>query len=248
MSNKETTDDRTSLEKLDTGLLTQHFHQQIKAPSSATLKISAHTYSTEVRRVLDELHLTLALIKQINFEDKLKVNGKVIRGENLVNYYAGTFFGLTHQAQDKLLRLIDMLATTGSTKKPYPLSSVVSVTGVLRKHTKALADIKDFLTDLEAHTQGEHVVSHLRPAAHPRATTEYITKRSIETFKYHKREIIDKQATTINAIDTTIQQIADKLIDRYKVPASYDAQAKLSKEWLDYLSEQSIKNEVLNII
>lgn len=256
----KTADSRTPLERLDTGLLTQYYHRQIKESSGVLSSKSSHYYSAEVRRTLDELRLTSALLKQVSFDDKLTLNGTVIRGENLINYYSGTFHQLVHQSKAQLLRLVDVMATKDGVKKPYPISTIVTASGLLRKHGKAFdkVGIKDLINDWSEDAQKSALKEVLdkyipldanyRAPVFNQAGIEYVAKRNVESFKSYQREILDKQARAIEIIETNIDQIAEKLTRHYKVPSTYEEQAKLSKEWLDHLAKLAVSHEVASII
>lgn len=118
MDNKQETppeipDTRTSLEKLNSGLLMLGVKHEMDEPEYHVLGRqtfthhaiqSQHTYSSEVLRVLNELKLTTALLSET--EDRKEVEGVVFEPEEVITYYSGVFFDLVHQLKDKLFQLI----------------------------------------------------------------------------------------------------------------------------------------------
>lgn len=278
-------DSRDALEKLNTGLLTQYFHRQIKESRYTVLdritfghKVlqERHSYSAEVQRVIDELHLTTALITQVGIDDEPEVNGKKIHGEELINYYTGNFYGLVHQAKDKILRLIDLMEADDETKKPFKHTKKINPADIIQKHEEAVdkIGIRDLINEwtqdsktpmaviLKRRTKHEHFTSNIKlntdyqnlklsrnmlePAAavaFNAAGIEYMTKLGQDSFAKLRQDIIDKQTHALGIISDNINNIAEKLSEYYKIPTSYEEQAKLSMEWTDYLASLEIKNE-----
>jgi len=143
-------DERSALEKLNAGLLTQYFHRQIDEAAYAVLdRITfghqvlqdRHSYGGEVQRVITELKITASLVKNINEESELEIDGKTIHSEELITYYVGIFFGLVHQAKDKLLRLIDLMAAADDLKKPYEGVKKMKPSHLLKKHDEIIDGI-----------------------------------------------------------------------------------------------------------
>src|SRR5882724_2504493 len=107
----EAEEPKTPLENLNTGLLMLNLKKEIEESAYSVINRvtfghnvvqSRHTYTGELVRVLDELKLTAELV-----DEQRQSKHKVHEPEDLINYYSGNFFGLVHQAKDKLLRLID---------------------------------------------------------------------------------------------------------------------------------------------
>lgn len=106
------TDTRSSLDKLNSGLLMLGVKREMDESEYQVLGQqtfthhaiqSQHTYSSEVIRVLNELKLTTALITDV--EDRKVVEDTVFEPEEVITYYSGVFFDLVHQLKDKLFQL-----------------------------------------------------------------------------------------------------------------------------------------------
>ncbi len=97
-------DTRSSLEKLNSGLLMLGVKREMDEPEYQVLGRqtythhaiqSQHTYSSEVMRVLGELKLTAALLNEV--QDHKEIGGIIYQPEEVIAYYSGVFFDLVHQ-------------------------------------------------------------------------------------------------------------------------------------------------------
>ncbi|HEV7952272.1 MAG TPA: hypothetical protein VGO98_02765, partial [Candidatus Saccharimonadales bacterium] len=109
MQKTEIEDKRSPLEKLSSGLLMQTMHREAKEPEYSVIDrvTFGHVvvqrrsaYVSEIKRVIEELELTLQLISEVNETTTLKVGDNVKYAEELLDYYNGVFLGLVHQLKD----------------------------------------------------------------------------------------------------------------------------------------------------
>jgi hypothetical protein len=142
----EIIDDRSSLEKLNSGLLMAYFKREIEDSAYSVIgritfghlvEQKRHSYVGELTRVLDELEITANLLKDIDATTTKDINGKLKQPEDLISYYTGIFFDLVHQAKDKLLRLLDYMAADERTKTEYKEADKVR----FNKHEEVMKEI-----------------------------------------------------------------------------------------------------------
>jgi hypothetical protein len=273
---------KTPLENLNTGLLMLNLKKEIEESAYSVIDRvtfgrnvvqSRHTYTGELVRVLDELKLTAELVEEVDEQRQSKHKSR--EPEDLINYYSGNFFGLVHQAKDKLLRLIDYMSAEETQKQPYPEPEKISPAKLLKKHGDVIdkIGIRDLLEEwaqgdkpigvvLKKRTQHHHFASKLplnkdfldvrlsKMMLAPQPTEqlseygkEYMTKLGVEAFNKLKKESVDKQAHAISVIEANLNAIAEKLIAHYKIPATPQETAKITADYMDYLSSLKITNE-----
>lgn len=283
-STSEIKDERDALEKLNSGLLMLYFKKEIEESAYSVLhRITfghqvvqkRQSYSSELIRVLGELNMTASFVESIDADTTIEVNGRTKYPEEQITYYVGIFFGLVHQAKDKILRLVDHMDADETTKVPYREADNIRLSKFLTKHSEVIDkigirnELQQWAQDsgaigviLKKRTQHEHFISKislnedlqnvkmsrtfLEPNTIPQFTAvgiahfEQIGKDSFE--KYHS-EIKEKQAHAVATITENLNRISQKIIDYYKVPSSYEDQAKFAVEYTDYLASLDIKNE-----
>lgn len=71
----------------------------------------------------------------------------------------------------------------------------------------------------------------------------YFEQMGKESFEKYHTDIKEKQTHAISTITKNLNQISQKIINYYKVPDSYEDQAKIAIEYNDYLASLDIKNE-----
>ncbi len=103
-------------EQLKSGLLIALFEQLAKEPANHVVnRISNKArflqrrseYAQDVSRVLEELRLTMSLMERL--PGTLQLSEFQTREEDVLVYFQGIFFDLTHQLKDKLLQLVNLL-------------------------------------------------------------------------------------------------------------------------------------------
>lgn len=176
----EINDERTALEKLNSGLLMLYFQREIEDSAYSVMdRITfghvviqkRQSYVSELMRVLEELELTAELLKEVTVDTVKNINGNTKQPEDIIEYYNGVFLGLVHQAKDKLLRLLDYLAADENIKTAYQEAKKVSFS----KHEEVLEQIGilDLITEwkqesgpigviLKKRTQHHHFISTTR--------------------------------------------------------------------------------------
>lgn len=230
-----------------------------------------HSYVSELTRVLDELEITANLLKDIDATTTHDVNGKLKQPEELINYYTGIFFDLVHQAKDKLLRLLDYMAADEKTKTVYKEADkvrfnkheeVIKDIGITDLIEEWKQDSGPIGVILKKRTQHHHFTSNVqlnsdlqklkmtRTMLSPQASShlneagkKYMEDLGKESFEKYRNDIVDKQKHALNIIRDNLDAIAGKLIAHYHIPDDYEAQAKFTMKYMDYLGSLHIKNE-----
>jgi predicted nucleotidyltransferase len=147
-SKLKSNDSQSNLQKLNIGLLLLNTKREMEEPGyTAINRISfgrltvekRHSYSSDLERALNELRLTSHLLSEVS--DKKITSNRTYEPEEIINYYSGNFFDITHQIKDKLLRMIAVISTEPPFEKAYKEPKKVSVEGFLKRHEPLLKEI-----------------------------------------------------------------------------------------------------------
>ena len=271
---------QTNLEKLITGLfLLKIKHESEEARYSAIGRQTfgyivvnkRHVYASEIKRVLNELHLTHALLAEV--KELKKTRKSQYEPEEIISYYDGIFLDLVHQLKDKVLRLIDYMAANEVRKKPYDEPENIKVTKLISKHSEVVdkigikALIEQWGQDtsvigivLRRRTQHHHFQSKLQSDKNFMDTktskfvlsnierlTDYGKQRmsELETDAYakYRDNIVDKQALTLANIESNLEQLADNLLKHYSLPTEDEQKVQIVNDYTAFLSSLDIKND-----
>lgn len=277
-------DKRTSLDKLINGLNLLYFKREADEAEYAVIgRITfghvvvqqRSNYASEIKRVLNELEMTAAIVSSINAESTIEVNGEVKQPEELLEFYNGIFLGLVHQAKDKLLRCLDYLAADDKTKTEFQEAKKVKI----GKHAETLSKIgiKELVDEWDQYnpkiksriavilrrrtshhhsTNSSRLNKDLQNIRFARTATsspmidslnekgkEYIRNLANESFEKYRNDLVEKQLFSLQLIKKNLNEISQKLIEYYKVPATYEEQAEMINAWMEYLGSLDIKNE-----
>ena len=228
-------------------------------------------YTNEIERVLKELSLTVALIKES--KERELVAG--ISRQELLAYYQGIFFALVHQLKDKLIQLVHLMTEEIVPEKPA-IESNISVSDLLRKKMKQLQemkienDIRQWKQDnktskiavvLRKRTQHHHRISRLRydkdylnlgltdiatqPSFRDQLSDygkEQIDKMKVESTERLFSSGISKAEDAMNEIESNIDRIAAALVNYFKLPTSQEESTDIINKHSRMLSSFDVTN------
>jgi len=228
-------------------------------------------YVGEIERVLKELRLTTALIKECK---TMTVPAGVSRQE-LLAYYQGNFLTLVHQMKDKVLQLV-YLMTEGIVPEKPSIENDVSVSDLLHKKNKDLVaigienEIKEWEQDsptggiavaLRKRTHHHHRVSGLKYdqdflnlgftdiATDPnfqQGLTDY-GKEQIEKMRLESTErlfsgALSKAQSTLISIEENIEKISNALVSHFKLPISQEEASEIITKQSEMLGSFDVVN------
>jgi predicted nucleotidyltransferase len=221
---------KSPLESLNTGLLMLNLKKEIEESAYSVIDQvtfghnvikSRQTYTGELVRVLDELKLTAELVEEV--DEQRQSNRKVYEPEDLINYYSGNFFGLVHQAKDKLLRLIDYMAAEETQKQPYSEPEKISPGKLLKKHGDVIdkIGIRDLLEEWVQGDKPIGIVLKKRTQHHHFASKLQLNK-----------DFLDVRMSKLMLVPLPTEQLSE-YGKQYMIKLGTEAFSKLKKETVD---------------
>jgi len=139
---------KSKLDQLDSGLLILGIKRSIKDAAYYVIDQQTfghkaldtkHTYSSEVVRVLDDLKLTVGLVKEI--DEPKTIDGKIYQPEDQIAYYNGVLYALIHSLKDKLIQLLAVMFAEDQLPKAYKDLESAKVKKFLDKNAELLKKI-----------------------------------------------------------------------------------------------------------
>lgn len=257
-----------NFEKLKAGCLFRSIQKENSEPENIALgQISKELrylqrqseYISEIERVLKELRLTTALIKECKM-------GEILAGvsrQELLAYYQGIFLTLVHQMKDKLVQFVNLMMEDTIPEKPTDENNI-RVVKFLKKKQEILQrigieeEIKQWDQDsptskiavaLRERTPHHHRVSGLRynkdflnlgftdiatQSNFQAGLTDY-GKEQIERMRVESTERLfsgglAKAEDTLKAIEENVERISDALVSNFKLPISQEEVVKIITE------------------
>ncbi len=271
---------KTNLDKLKTGCLFRSLRKENNEPENIAIgQISKELrflqrqseYTHEIERVLKELRLTAALIKECQTREP----PAGISRQELLAYYQGVFLTLVHQMKDKIMQLVNLMTEKNVPEKPATEDDI-PVADLLRKkitQLKAIGveeEIKQWRQDsttskiavaLRKRTQHHHRISGLRYnkdylnlgltdiAAQP-SFNEQLTdygKEQMEKMRVESTERLfcgafSKAEDTLKEIEINIELLSGALVKHFNLPISQDEVKKIVNEYSGMLNSFDVTN------
>ena len=247
------------LEKLNNGLLLASLEMQAKEPHNIVLdQLSKELrflqrkweYTTEIIRVLEELQLTILLLKKLppNNEGLQEIRKNQ---EDLILFYQGAFFNLIHQLKDKVLNLVHLLTEKNVSDKPEEIKlqkllktkgeeinkigireilniwdqeSTSSIGVVLRKRR----DYHHRVSTLH-HNQDFQRIKFVESLKNPNlkkyissSGEAYLENIRDQSFENLHKNTLQKMEQTLRDIEDNLEQLSEALIRYYKLDVSLE--------------------------
>lgn len=254
----ETKPPDTNLSKLQTGCIMRSYEKENGEPENIVLGqiskelrfLQRHSqYVNEIVRVLKELRLTTALIKECR-------TGAVMPGvtrQEMLIYHQGVFLHLVHQMKDKVMQLVNLMTEEAVPEKPagegdIPVSDLLKKKGEILKKIGIENEIREWEQEnpkskiavaLRKRTAYQHRVSGLgyNPDFLNLGFTDIMSQPSVQEIisDYGKERIkkmqeesserlfsgaVSKAEDTLEAINQNIEKISGALIAHFKLPIS----------------------------
>lgn len=234
---------------------------------------SRHGYSSELIRVLDELKLTSGLLEAIDkpikignkvYEPEEQINYYSGIYFGLVHQIKDKLLRLIdHMAAEDTQKSPypepEKISTSKLIRKHGEKISDIGITGLVEEWAQ---DDGPIGVILKKRTQHHHFTSKLQlnddfqnirlsklMLAAPSSShlsdygKGYMAKLGGDSLKKLKDDVVEKQHHSIKIVEDNLNAISEKLIDYYKIPVTQEETAKVTVEYMDFLSSLKIKNE-----
>jgi len=280
MAEEEKKPPESNLQKLKLGGLFRHIEKETNEPENVALGqvskelryFQRHSqYIQEIERVLKELHVTTALIRNSR---TAAVDG--MTKQEMLIYYQGILFGLVHQMKDKVMQLVHLMTEEKTPEKPGE-EDYIKVAKLLQRKLKIFKEIgieaevsewdekhptSKIAAVLRKRTAHEHRVTGLvynkdflnlnftDIASQPQVQEQLSDygKQQIEKMRLDSEERFYTDAATkaqsaLDAVTENVEKICAALIKHFKLPTSTEEGAEIINKYLAMPQSFEVANQ-----
>lgn len=182
----------------------------------------------QVHQLKDKLFRMVALILLVpeTAQDNQKKDPKEIKYQSFMD---------KNEAELKKIDVFELLSQWGSGNLAVALSK--------RTHHHHFVSTLHLNDDFQKIKMSRLMLNPVQPVLLSEFGRKKMTEIGEESFKKWREEIVQKQQNTIDEIEQNIEQVAEKLITHFKIPATPEEAASIVNGYTEFLSSFDIENQ-----